>query len=187
MRLTPKTATALISTPVGTLRAMADDAGLFVLDFVERTLPTGWAADAITSAGDDHPILAQAASELTEYFAGERQQFTIPLSPRGTAFEQRVWAALRPIPFGQTRSYSAQARAIGAPNASRAVGAANGRNRLAIVIPCHRVIGANGSLTGYGGGIDRKKWLLEHEAAVIGRGCGGATCDRGLFASVEAV
>ena len=161
-------ATTHILTPVGTLYAMADDSGLSVLDFVERDLPQVPARNEVVSVDPaDHPILAQTVLELMEYFGGERESFSIPLSPRGTAFELKVWAALSEIPFGETRSYGQQAKAIGAPSASRAVGAANGRNRIAIVIPCHRVIGANGSLTGYGGGMPRKKWLLEHEQAVV--------------------
>lgn len=161
------TATTQISTPVGTLRAMADDTGLFVLEFPERELPPQWtASNVVTSDGGNHPILAQTIRELAEYFAGERRTFSIPLAPRGTAFELRTWDALLDIPFGETRTYGQQAAALGMPSASRAVGGANGRNHLAIVIPCHRVIGANGSLTGYGGGMDRKKWLLEHEGAI---------------------
>ena len=107
--------------------------------------------------------LAKLERELGEYFAGGRMEFTVPLLPPGSDFEQRAWNYLRGIPFGQTRTYGQQARSIAGPNAARAVGGANGRNRIAIVIPCHRVIGADGTLTGFASGIERKRRLLEHE------------------------
>ena len=110
-------------------------------------------------------VLVLAADELREYFAGHRRTFTVPLRPDGTGFQQIVWRALLAIPFGETRSYGQIAAAIGRPSASRAVGAANGRNPLAIIVPCHRVVGANGHLTGYSGGMDIKRWLLAHEGA----------------------
>jgi methylated-DNA-[protein]-cysteine S-methyltransferase len=110
-------------------------------------------------------VLAQTARQLAEYFAGKRRAFELPLAPRGSGFQERVWRALLKIKFGETRSYGEIARAIGRPSASRAVGAANGRNPIAIIVPCHRVIGANGQLTGYGGGLPIKQWLLEHERA----------------------
>jgi methylated-DNA-[protein]-cysteine S-methyltransferase len=100
---------------------------------------------------------------LRAYFAGARTTFELPLRGVGTPFQQRVWQALRAIPFGQTESYGALARRLGDANASRAVGLANGRNPISIIVPCHRVVGANGALTGYGGGLERKHWLLEHE------------------------
>ena len=105
----------------------------------------------------------QALGQLAEYFAGSRQDFDLPLRPQGTAFQQTVWQALLDIPYGTTESYGELARRIGQPTASRAVGLANGRNPISIVIPCHRVVGANGSLTGYGGGIERKRTLLDLE------------------------
>lgn len=108
-------------------------------------------------------MLARAAAQLAAYFAGERRDFDLPLAPQGTPFQQRVWDALLAIPYGAVRSYGDVARAIGRPAASRAVGAANGRNPIAIIVPCHRVIGASGQLTGYGGGLPTKRWLLEHE------------------------
>ncbi|HEX6535328.1 MAG TPA: methylated-DNA--[protein]-cysteine S-methyltransferase [Gemmatimonadaceae bacterium] len=108
-------------------------------------------------------VLRAAREQLGEYFAGRLTTFDLPLAPRGTPFQHRVWNALREIPYGRTVSYSAIALRIGAPDAVRAVGAANGRNPLSIIVPCHRVIGADGTLTGYGGGIDRKRWLLAHE------------------------
>ena len=110
------------------------------------------------------PLLDEAARQLSEYFAGDRTEFDLPLRPIGTEFQQRVWRALCDIPFGHTWSYGELAAHIGSPTASRAVGLANGRNPISIVIPCHRVIGANGSMTGYGGGIERKRWLLAHES-----------------------
>ncbi len=109
------------------------------------------------------PLLTQARRELSEYFSGTRTAFDLPVEPGGTPFQRRVWQALRTIPFGETRTYRALAERLGAPEASRAVGAAVGRNPLSVVVPCHRVIGANGSLTGYAGGLDRKRALLKLE------------------------
>jgi methylated-DNA-[protein]-cysteine S-methyltransferase len=106
------------------------------------------------------------ASQLAEYFAGERSQFDVPLALEGSAFQRRVWRALQEIPYGQTTSYGALARQIGAPDASRAVGRANGSNPVGIIVPCHRVIGAGGALTGYGAGLERKRFLLELEAGL---------------------
>ncbi len=108
-------------------------------------------------------LLAQAMRELDAYFAGKLKAFTVPVAPQGTPFQRKAWAALQKIPYGATRTYGQQAAAIGAPAASRAVGAANGRNPIAVIIPCHRVIGSGGSLTGFGGGIERKKFLLDLE------------------------
>ncbi|MEM9364786.1 MAG: methylated-DNA--[protein]-cysteine S-methyltransferase [Planctomycetota bacterium] len=105
--------------------------------------------------------------ELREYFDGVRTTFTASLLFAGTPFQKRAWKALLEIPFGETRTYGMQAAAIGVPKASRAVGSANGKNRIGVIVPCHRVVGANGTLTGYGGGIERKRWLLEHEQAVL--------------------
>jgi methylated-DNA-[protein]-cysteine S-methyltransferase len=113
--------------------------------------------------------LADARDQLTAYFDGRLREFTLPLAPEGTPFQQRVWQALRGIAYGATASYGDIAASIGAPGSARAVGAANGQNPLAIVVPCHRVIGADGSLTGYGGGMARKQYLLELEARTSGR------------------
>jgi len=113
--------------------------------------------------------LGVAAQQLREYFAATRRQFDLPLELHGTPFQGRVWRALSEIPYGETWSYGQLARYLGNPGASRAVGLANGRNPISIILPCHRVIGADGSLTGYGGGLPRKQWLLAHEAAVSGR------------------
>jgi methylated-DNA-[protein]-cysteine S-methyltransferase len=117
----------------------------------------------------DDDAFADARAQLVEYFEGDRTSFELSLSPTGTPFQLRVWNALRTIPYAETASYSEVAAAIGSPRASRAVGLANGRNPIAIVIPCHRVIGADGSLVGYGGGLDRKRRLLELEASGLAR------------------
>jgi len=117
--------------------------------------------------GDDD-ILAQTREELEEYFDGRRQTFDIPLAPNGTEFQRSVWHALTRIPFGKTISYGELARRLGKEAAVRAVGAANGRNPIPVIVPCHRVIGSDGSLTGFGGGLPRKKWLLQHEKALPG-------------------
>ncbi len=113
------------------------------------------------------PILDQTVAQLGEYFAGTRQSFDLPLAPAGTTFQCSAWEALRRIPFGQTRSYGWQATHLGNPKASRAVGGANGRNPISIIVPCHRVVGADGTLTGFGGGLDTKQWLLDHEQTVL--------------------
>ncbi len=114
-------------------------------------------------------MLAEAAEQLQEYFAGTRQRFALPLDLGGTEFQRRAWLALAEIPYGETRSYGEQARRLGVPRAARAVGAANGANPLPIVLPCHRLVGADGSLTGFGGGLDTKRWLLQHEGATTPR------------------
>ncbi len=120
--------------------------------------------NAVILAGEnDHT--RQLKRELAEYFAGERQQFEVALDAPGTPFQQLVWDGLQAIPYGQTASYSEQAQYLGRDSATRAVASANGKNRISIVIPCHRVIGKDGSLTGYGGGLERKRWLLDHEKA----------------------
>jgi methylated-DNA-[protein]-cysteine S-methyltransferase len=113
-----------------------------------------------------HPVLDDAGRQLAEYFDGERRDFDLALAPTGTDFQRSVWEALRGIPYGQTISYGELARRVGNPKASRAVGLANGRNPIVVIVPCHRVIGANGTLTGYGGGLDRKRLLLDLEAKV---------------------
>lgn len=118
------------------------------------------------SCGEDFPdaVIEKARAELEEYFAGKRQSFSVALKPQGTAFQKRVWAALREIPYGKTASYGEIADKIGNKKACRAVGMANNRNPIAIIIPCHRVVGAGGSLTGYAGGLDKKEFLLKLEA-----------------------
>lgn len=155
-------------SPIGDLRIVVDEAGRLVrLGLPESNPVRGDAAPSPRHrAGDacDHVV-----RQLREYFAGERRTFDLDLAPEGTPFQQRAWRALRRIPFGKTRSYQQQAAAIGNPKAMRAVGGANGRNPIAIVVPCHRVIGKDGSLTGFGGGLSCKQWLLDHEAAVLAR------------------
>jgi methylated-DNA-[protein]-cysteine S-methyltransferase len=150
--------TIVNDSPLGPLRLVARGDEL-----VGVYLPDQAAPDAPVRAT---PVLARAARQLAEYFAGERRTFDLPLAPQGTGFQQLVWRALAAIPYGQTRSYGELARAIGRPSASRAVGAANGKNPLAIVVPCHRVIGASGELTGYAGGMAAKRWLLAHESGL---------------------
>jgi methylated-DNA-[protein]-cysteine S-methyltransferase len=121
--------------------------------------------------GRADPLLARAREQLAAWFAGARTQFDLPLRPEGTPFQLAVWRELQAIPYGETRSYGQIAVRVGQPSASRAVGAANGRNPIAVIVPCHRVIGASGALVGYGGGMERKRWLLDHERTVLaGRG-----------------
>ena len=148
-----------IDSPVGTLTLAAGPDALHAIEFANNR----HAQDRSAWTPGDAPLLTEAARQLAEYFAGHRQCFELPLAPQGTAFQRAAWAALARIPYGQTRCYSEQATAIGRPTATRAIGAANGRNPLPIVLPCHRVIGANGALTGFGGGIEVKRWLLGHE------------------------
>jgi len=125
-----------------------------------------WPASAHGENNPEHPVLLRAAQQLQAYFAGEAKDFDLPLDAQGTAFQMRVWQALQSIPYGQTRSYAQLAALVGSPKAARAVGLANGRNPLSIIVPCHRVIGADGSLTGYGGGLENKRFLLKLEKAL---------------------
>ena len=148
-----------MESPVGRLLLAADEDGLLEIAFAEgRTAPV--VHQAWTCGG---ALLREPARQLQAFFAGEHRDFDLPLKPRGTAFQQRVWKLLREIPYGETISYGELARRAGNPAASRAVGFANGSNPIAIVIPCHRVIGSNGKLTGYGGGLENKRWLIEFE------------------------
>lgn len=157
-----------LDTPLGPMIAGASDAGLVLLEFTDRrmleqqlaTLGRRFKAALVPA---DHPHLQTLKRELAEYFGGTRREFTVPVSAPGTPFEERVWEALRAIPPGETRAYEDVARAVGRPTAVRAVGRANGMNRIAIVIPCHRVVNKNGELGGYGGGLWRKRRLLELE------------------------
>ncbi len=145
-----------------TLRLVSSDSGLRAIEFGPwPPLPDG---QPVSPSGT-HPIIAETARQLRAYFAGQIRQFNLPLDLRGTQFQLRVWHELERIPYGETRSYSQIADAIGSPHAVRAVGAANGSNPIPIVVPCHRVIGANGKLVGYGGGLPLKKRLLELEGA----------------------
>ena len=144
------------ASPVGELLLTGDGVSLTGLYWNDAVPPDG--------AVEDATPFAAVLAELAAYFAGDLTAFTVPVAPRGTPFQVKAWAALAGIPHGETISYGEQARRLGVPNASRAVGAANGRNPVSIVVPCHRVIGGDGSLTGYGGGVERKKWLLDFEA-----------------------
>jgi methylated-DNA-[protein]-cysteine S-methyltransferase len=154
----------LLPSPLGELLVARDEVGLTALYLStgrHSTEPeTGWVRD------DD--AFADAGVQLAEYFAGTRRTFDLPLHPSGSPFQLRAWQALREIPYGETVSYGAQAVRLGTPTAFRAVGSANGQNPISIIVPCHRVIGANGSLVGYGGGLDAKRWLLQHEAMHAG-------------------
>ena len=154
-----------MDSPVGPLLLTTDGEALTGVYMGEHR--HGPEVDATWVHDENSPPLVEARRQLAAYFGGTRTEFDLPLAPAGTEFQQRVWRELRAIGFGQTLSYGELARRIGSPNASRAVGLANGRNPLSIVVPCHRVIGANGKLTGYGGGIDRKATLLDLEAAVL--------------------
>ena len=160
-----KIATATIPSPVGTLTLIASDHGL------RAALTAGERDGRVPLSGPlhedpEHPVIAEAARQLDEYFAGERTTFDLPLDPEGTDFQQAVWQVLREIPYGETISYGEQARRLGDPRKARAVGAANGRNPISIIVPCHRVIGASGDLTGYAGGLEVKRSLLALEQRV---------------------
>jgi O-6-methylguanine DNA methyltransferase len=169
---------ATIETPLGPMLALASDAGLCALEFsgpkkrltrLDARLKNHFPPHEIVD--DEPPVIARTRQWLDCYFAGRNPRSgtrnarpdELPLDLHGGDFERRVWRALLEIPAGETRSYGAIARALGHPGAARAVGMANGANPIAIVVPCHRVIGSSGSLTGYGGGLDRKAWLLDHE------------------------
>jgi methylated-DNA-[protein]-cysteine S-methyltransferase len=151
-----------VDSPIGELTLVGDEHGLAGLYMESQRYgpmrDPAWRHDPET--------LADAAEQLGQYFAGERTEFDLPLAPRGTEFQLRVWGLLREIPFGETTTYGALAQRLGNPRTVRAVGLANGRNPISIVVPCHRVIGADGSLVGFGGGLDRKRALLAHEAEV---------------------
>lgn len=148
-----------LDTPIGPLLLVGDDAALVEIGLPRRGIAQAAPEDATASKSKLHA----AARELDEYFAGTRQQFDVPLRPSGTPFQLEVWGALLAIPYGETTSYAEIARRIRRPRAVRAVGAANGANPLSIIVPCHRVIGSHGDLTGYGGGLPAKRWLLAHE------------------------
>lgn len=149
-----------VDSPVGRLTLVTSDIGLVALLW-ENDNPARVPLRSLVPA--DHPILNLAAKELTEYFAGLRDEFSIPLDTRGTAFQKQVWEALLDIPFGETRTYGQIAKQLGRPNHSRAIGAANARNPVSIIVPCHRVIGHSGKLTGFAGGLAAKAHLLALE------------------------
>jgi methylated-DNA-[protein]-cysteine S-methyltransferase len=151
-----------MESPVGPLRLIASDEGLRAVLWPDED-PARVRIDGPIDTDPTHPILGAAVDQLTEYFNGDRTEFDLPLDSAGTEFQSACWSALQEIPYGSTVSYGEQAGMIGRPTAVRAVGAANGRNPLSIVVPCHRVVAADGSLTGFAGGIDTKSWLLKHE------------------------
>jgi methylated-DNA-[protein]-cysteine S-methyltransferase len=162
---------ARFPSPIGELVLAASDAALKGVLFPQprnRVTPAErpeWVEDA--GHGPAGALLAHVRRQLTEYFDGTRTTFDLPVDAAGSAFERRVWDLLRAIPYGATTSYGELARRLGDPRATRAVGAANGKNPIPIIVPCHRVVGARGELTGFGGGLDRKRWLLEHEGALL--------------------
>ena len=147
-------------SPVGPLLLASDGDGLCLIEFQDPRHPFKRSGE--WQPGED-AVLRETRRQLDDYFDGKRRVFDLPLAPRGTAFQQQVWMALRDIPYGETISYAQLAQRLGTPTATRAVGAANGRNPLPIVVPCHRVIGADGSLTGFGGGLPTKRFLLQLE------------------------
>lgn len=151
-----ETATAYYQSPLGSVKVSGNSEGITAVFFVEEEQPPTGALASVDAC----------IRQIEEYFQGIRREFSVPLAPQGTPFQMRVWEALQTIPYGTTTTYAAIATLLGDINAVRAVGAANGRNAISIIIPCHRVIGADGSLTGYAGGLWRKQWLLEHEGAL---------------------
>jgi methylated-DNA-[protein]-cysteine S-methyltransferase len=154
-----------MESPVGKLKLVASSKALVAVLW-EQERPNRVKLDTM-NLDPRHPILLETERQLSEYFAGKRTRFDLPLQPYGTQFQKKVWQALREIPFGKTKSYLDLARAIGSPEASRAVGAANGKNPLSIVVPCHRVVAADGALTGFAGGLERKAALLALEAGPV--------------------
>ncbi len=167
--------TTTIPSPVGELTVGVTERGVRYVLWEGETRPIDIADDAVDGDGDGENadlatrarILDAVRTQLGEYFAGQRTEFDLPLDPIGTPFQLSAWQVLRTIPYGSTMSYGEQARTLGDPNKARAVGAANGRNPISIIVPCHRVVGSNGSLTGFAGGIGAKAWLLDHERRVV--------------------
>lgn len=166
--------TTIIKTPIGELIAGANDEGICLFDFPYRKMIRVIKDRISAGSGEDfeegdHPHFKTLRSQLDEYFSGLRKSFDLPLVLTGTDFQKTVWSALKEIPFGETRSYKAQSIYLKNENAIRAIARANGENGLAILIPCHRVIGENGSLVGYAGGLPAKQWLLDHERRIAGK------------------
>lgn len=155
----------ILASPLGSLLLAGDEEGLRYLAFERGRYPVKPASN--WNRDDRFALFSQAERELRSYFAGRLRSFCVPLAPVGTPFQRRVWKALLRIPYGQTLSYTELARRAGRPRAVRATGAANARNPISILIPCHRVVGRNGSLTGYGGGLDAKRRLLQLEGALV--------------------
>ena len=154
-----------LASPVGELLVAADASGVLLCEFADgRNIDRGIAK--LPATPSDDAMVDRLRDELAAYFAGDLRQFTVPLPSLGTAFQQAAWQQLAAIPYGETRSYGRQAQAVGNPKAVRAVARANGSNFRCIILPCHRVIGSDGTLTGFGGGLPRKQWLLDHERNV---------------------
>jgi methylated-DNA-[protein]-cysteine S-methyltransferase len=168
MNSSPITEAELVSTvmetPVGPITIVASNDGVRAILWPDAE--AGRVSISTAAPDPDHPVIVATVAQLGEYFAGEREEFDLPLDPVGTDFQQSAWMALRTIPYGTTVSYGEQAARMGDRRKARAVGAANGRNPISIVVPCHRVVGSNGALTGFAGGIDTKAWLLDHEQRV---------------------
>jgi methylated-DNA-[protein]-cysteine S-methyltransferase len=158
-----------VDSPVGPLTLVAADGALAGLYMNEQRHRPGDETFGEPGPDQDGELFGEVSQQLKQYFAGERTEFSLRLTLRGTPFQQRVWTALQDIPYGETLSYGQLADRIGQPSASRAVGLANGKNPIGIIVPCHRVVGSDGSLTGYGGGIERKQYLLAHERQVSGQ------------------
>jgi len=163
--------TTASASPLGPLTLAATEAGLVGVHFpTHRHSPPWHREGSAADAGGAPPavveLLRETAAQIDEYFSRRRVEFDLPIAAEGTLFQQRVWSALRAIPFGETISYGELARRVGDPGAARAVGSANAHNPVSIIVPCHRVVGHTGSLTGYGGGMERKRWLLVHEGAL---------------------
>ncbi|WP_220494736.1 methylated-DNA--[protein]-cysteine S-methyltransferase [Lacibacter sediminis] len=154
--------TVYYNSPIGTILLQAEDENLTIVSFRDDVsiIETGTTAS---------PVLLEAIKQLDEYFAGTRKQFDLPLHPAGTAFQQKVWDQLMKIPYAETVTYLHMAKRLGNVKSIRAAASANGKNPIGIIIPCHRVVGADGKLTGYAGGLHRKQWLLEHEAKMAGK------------------
>ncbi len=159
-------ASATMPSPIGTLTVVVSDVGVCAVWWHDDPRP-GSDAPTTSPTAAQQQLLDSTMHQLGEYFAGTRTEFDLPLDPQGTAFQRAAWDVLRSIPYGTTMTYGQQAVALGDPNKARAVGAANGRNPIGIIVPCHRVVGASGALTGFAGGLDAKAWLLEHEQRVV--------------------
>ena len=157
-----------MKAPFGPVTVIAGENGIHNVLFNHEEAPHSLLNDNVTPR-PEHDVVAMAIGQLTDYFSGIRTTFDLPLDLEGTPFQISAWRALATVPFGRTASYAQQAARIGRPTATRAIGAANGKNPVAIVLPCHRIVGADGSLTGFAGGLDVKRWLLDHEQKVLAR------------------
>jgi methylated-DNA-[protein]-cysteine S-methyltransferase len=158
-------ARARLQVPFGELTVVASDKGVRYITFDNDAHPKSYQNMSVIDDAS-HPVVARTVAQLHEYIKGTRRTFDVPLDLVGTEFQVQAWNALAKVPYGTTASYAQQAASIGRPKATRAIGAANGRNPVVVVLPCHRIVGADGSLTGFGGGLPVKKWLLDHEANV---------------------